>query len=52
MHDLGFMELNENPIGQYLENEQIGFSPGRLVPGIEPSDEKMLQTRIFSYPDT
>jgi len=35
-----------------LENEQIAFSPSRLVPGIEPSDEKMLQTRLFAYADT
>jgi catalase len=42
MHDLGHFVLNENPVSQFLENEQSAFSPGRMVPGIEPSDEKML----------
>lgn len=40
--DLGYFELNENPVSQFLETEQSAFSPGRMVPGIEPSDEKML----------
>lgn len=50
--EVGIMEFNKNVDSQQLENEQIAFSPSRLVPGIEPSDEKMLQTRLFAYADT
>ena len=32
--------------------EQAAFSPSALVPGIEPSEDKLLQGRLFSYPDT
>lgn len=32
--------------------EQLAFSPSHLVPGIEPSPDKMLQARLFSYADT
>lgn len=32
--------------------EQLAFSPANLVPGIEPSPDKMLQGRLFSYNDT
>jgi len=28
------------------------FSPGRIIPGIEFSPDKMLAARVFSYPDT
>ena len=35
-----------------LQVEQSAFSPGNMVPGIEPSPDKMLQGRLFSYPDT
>lgn len=34
------------------ETEQAAFSPSHMVPGIEPSPDKMLQGRLFSYPDT
>jgi len=50
--DIGEFTLNKNVDSQYLENEQIAFSPGRYVPGIEASDEKMLQGRMFAYADT
>ncbi|XP_004366029.2 catalase isozyme 2 [Capsaspora owczarzaki ATCC 30864] len=49
---VGTLVLNENPRNQFLENEQSAFSPARMVPGIAPSDEKMLQARLFSYGDT
>lgn len=32
--------------------EQLAFAPSHLVPGIEPSPDKMLQGRLFSYADT
>ena len=49
---VGKMILNRNPDNFFAEVEQVAFSPGNLVPGIEPSNDKMLQGRLFSYPDT
>lgn len=49
---VGRMELNRNPVNYFAEVEQSAFSPGTLVPGIEPSEDKLLQGRLFSYPDT
>ena len=37
------MVLNENPSNYFADVEQIAFSPSHLVPGIEPSPDKMLQ---------
>ncbi|MGA5989244.1 catalase, partial [Escherichia coli] len=36
----------------FNETEQSAFAPGNLVPGIEPSEDRLLQGRIFSYSDT
>jgi catalase len=36
----------------FAEIEQIAFSPSHLIPGIEPSADPVLQSRLFSYPDT
>eukprot|EP01062_Namystynia_karyoxenos_P016440 TRINITY_DN15_c0_g1_i4.p1 TRINITY_DN15_c0_g1~~TRINITY_DN15_c0_g1_i4.p1 ORF type:complete len:573 (+),score=251.19 TRINITY_DN15_c0_g1_i4:93-1721(+) len=52
LHEVGYFSFDENPASQFLENEMAAFSPARMVPGIEPSDEKMLQTRLFAYADT
>lgn len=49
---VGKMVLNKNPENYFAETEQSAFSPGHVVPGIEPSADKMLQGRLFSYPDT
>ena len=46
------MVLNRNPANYFAEVEQAAFSPSHMVPGIEPSPDKMLQGRLFSYPDT
>lgn len=46
------MTLNRNPENYHAEVEQSAFAPSHLVPGIEPSMDKMLQGRLFSYPDT
>ncbi len=48
----GKMVLNRNPENYFSETEQAAFSPGNLVPGIALSPDKMLQGRVFSYPDT
>ncbi|CAA7195834.1 catalase [Chryseobacterium potabilaquae] len=49
---VGTMTLNQNPANYFQEVEQAAFSPGSLVPGIEPSEDKLLQGRLFSYFDT
>lgn len=50
--DVGVMELNKNPENYFAEVEQSAFSPSNVVPGIGYSPDKMLQGRLFSYPDT
>ena len=49
--DVGVITLNENPKNYFNEVEQAAFSPSNIVPGISFSPDKMLQARIFSYPD-
>ena len=40
---VGKLVLDRNPANYFAEVEQIAFSPSHLVPGIEPSPDKMLQ---------
>ena len=49
---VGTMTLNRNPDNVFLETEQSAMAPSNLVPGIEPSEDRMLQGRLFSYADT
>ena len=49
---IGTMTLNKNPGNFFQEVESIAFSPGSLIPGVEPSEDKLLQGRLFSYFDT
>ncbi|WP_165748510.1 catalase [Cellulophaga sp. Z1A5H] len=49
---IGTMTLNQNPVNYFEQVESIAFSPGALIPGIEPSEDKLLQGRLFSYFDT
>ncbi|WP_079640824.1 catalase [Sphingobacterium nematocida] len=49
---IGTMTLNRNPENFFAETEQVAFDPGRLVPGIDFSNDPLLQGRIFSYADT
>lgn len=49
---IGTMTLNRNPANVFQETEQSAFAPSNLVPGIEPSEDRLLQGRIFSYADT
>ena len=51
MIKVGTMTLNENPKNYFQQVEQAAFSPSNIVPGISYSHDKMLQARIFSYPD-
>ncbi len=52
LNPVGRMVLDRNPENYFADVEQAAFSPGTLVPGIAPSPDKMLQGRLFSYPDT
>ncbi|MFC5045189.1 catalase [Aquimarina hainanensis] len=49
---IGTMTLNRNPRNFFEEVESIAMAPGNLIPGVEASEDKMLQGRLFSYFDT
>ncbi|MGI4983973.1 MAG: catalase HPII [Janthinobacterium lividum] len=49
---LGKMTLNRNPDNYFAETEQVAFCPGHIVPGIDFSNDPLLQGRLFSYTDT
>ena len=49
---VGRMTLNRNPENFFAETNQAAFSPSNLVPGIEASNDKLLQGRLFAYKDT
>src|ERR1700692_2821015 len=49
---VGTMTLNKVPDNYFQYTEQSAFAPGVMVPGIEPSPDKMLQGRLFAYADT
>ena len=49
--EVGVHTLNRNPENFFAQIEQAAFSPANTVPGIDVSPDRMLQARIFSYPD-
>jgi len=49
--DVGVMELNEIPANYFADVEQSAFAPAHIVDGIGFSPDKVLQGRIFAYPD-
>ena len=49
---VGKMVLNRNPDNYFAETEQVAFHPGHVVPGIDFSNDPLLQGRLFSYIDT
>ena len=49
---IGKLVLNRNPDNFFAETEQVAFHPGHLVPGIDFSNDPLLQGRLFSYTDT
>jgi len=49
---VGRMVLNRNPENFFAETEQVAFHPGHVVPGIDFSNDPLLQGRLFSYTDT
>ncbi|MBN8192748.1 catalase [Bacillus sp. NTK074B] len=49
---VGKMTLNRNVDNVFAETEQAAFHPGSVVPGIDFSNDPLLQGRLFSYTDT
>ncbi len=49
---VGRLVLDRNPDNFFAETEQVAFLPSNIVPGIEFSDDPLLQGRLFSYLDT
>jgi catalase len=49
---VGRLVLDRNPENFFAETEQVAFHPGHVVPGIDFSDDPLLQGRLFSYTDT
>ncbi|KMQ42999.1 Catalase active site [Trichophyton rubrum] len=47
----GKLTLNRNVKDYFSEVEKLAFSPSNLVPGVEPSEDPILQARMFAYPD-
>ena len=52
LQPIGRMVLNRNPDNFFAETEQVAFHPGHVVPGIDFSNDPLLQGRLFSYLDT
>lgn len=51
LQPVGKMTLNRNPTNYFNDVEQAAFCPGNLVPGIEPSPDRLLAARMFAYRD-
>ncbi len=49
---IGTMTLTHRPTNFFAETEQVMFNPGNLVPGIDVTNDPLLQVRLFSYIDT
>ena len=52
VHRVGLLTLNANPTNYFAETEQVAFHVGHLVPGIDVTDDPLMQARLFSYVDT
>jgi len=52
VREVGRMVLDRNPDNFFAETEQVAFHPGHLVPGLDFSNDPLLQGRLFSYLDT
>jgi catalase len=49
---VGRLTLDRNPANFFAETEQVAFHAGHVVPGIEVTDDPLIQARLFSYLDT
>lgn len=52
LRPVGKLVLNRNPDNFFAETEQVAYCPGNIVPGIDFSNDPLLQGRLFSYLDT
>ena len=52
LRKVGRMTLTRNPDNFFAETEQVAFHPGHVVPGIDFTNDPLLQGRLFSYVDT
>ena len=52
LEPVGRMVLNRNSDNFFAETEQSAFHLGHVVPGIDFSNDPLLQGRLFSYTDT
>ncbi|RYF16781.1 MAG: catalase [Comamonadaceae bacterium] len=48
----GRLVLTRNPENFFSETEQVAFHPGHVVPGIDFTNDPLLQGRLFAYTDT
>jgi catalase len=49
---VGRLTLDKNPDNFFAETEQVAFHVGNVVPGIDFTNDPLLQARLFSYLDT
>jgi catalase len=49
---IGKLTLNRNPDNFFAETEQVAYHIGHVVPGIDFTNDPLLQGRLFSYTDT
>ncbi|RFM27333.1 catalase HPII [Deminuibacter soli] len=49
---VGKLTLNRNPDNFFAETEQVAFHVGNIVPGIDFTNDPLMQGRLFSYTDT
>ncbi|MEI9918429.1 MAG: catalase [Bacteroidota bacterium] len=49
---IGKLTLNRNPDNFFAETEQVAFHVGNIVPGIDFTNDPLMQGRLFSYTDT
>jgi catalase len=49
---IGLLTLTANPTNYFAETEQVAFHVGNLVPGVDVTDDRLMQARLFSYVDT
>ncbi|HSJ03066.1 MAG TPA: catalase [Verrucomicrobium sp.] len=52
LRKIGKMVLNRNPDNFFAETEQVAYCPSHIVPGIDFTNDPLLQGRLFSYLDT
>jgi len=51
LEEIGKICLTQNPENYFAEIEQAAFSPSHTVEGLEASEDPVLQSRLFAYPD-